>query len=97
MTNIIPTKTLFSGKDYDNWKLHSVDFMPFKYHDFAENINEIAKILKSLPKCNSELLETLEKAKHFACSTIIPDNRDFSRVFFDTPQDLENFIKNYKD
>lgn len=95
----IPTKTSFSGKDYDEWKLNSADFMPFAYQDeFAENINKIIEILNGLPRCEGELLESLQKAKSFACSTIIFDNRGKSiRVFFDTPQDLENFIRNYKD
>jgi hypothetical protein len=100
MTNkIIPTKTSFSGKDYDEWKLHSVDFMPFFYQDeFAENINKIAEIINQNNLRNKEeLLETLEKAKSFACSAIIPHGNNFSRVFFDTPKDLENFIKNYKE
>lgn len=95
---IIPIKKYFSGKDYDEWKLHSADFMPFKYQDeFAEDINEIAKILKGLPRCKGELLEALKKAKSFACSTIIPDGRGFSRVFFDTPDDLGNFIEKYQE
>lgn len=95
---IIPIKKYFSGKDYDEWKLHSADFMPFKYQDdFAENINKIVKILESLPRCQGELLETLEKAKSFACSTIIPDGSKFSRVFFDTPDDLRNFIEKYQE
>lgn len=94
----IPTKTSFSGKDYDEWKLHSADFMPFKYQDeFAEDINKIVKILKNLPRCEGELLETLEKAKSFACSTIVPDAGGFSRVFFDTPSDLRNFIESYRE
>lgn len=99
MTNkTIPTKISFSGKDYDDWKLHSVDFKPFSHQDdFAENINKIAEILYTLPRCEEELLETLEKAKSFACSTIIRDGRGFSRVFFDAPVDLENFIKNYQE
>jgi hypothetical protein len=94
----IPIKTSFSGLDHDNWKLHSIDFKPFVYQDeFAENINKIAIILESLPKCDKELLETLSKAKDFACSTIIPDGTGFSRVFFNTPNDLKNFIENYKE
>ncbi|NBN88423.1 MAG: hypothetical protein EBV32_04990 [Proteobacteria bacterium] len=94
----IPIKTSFSGKDYDEWKLHSADFMPFAYQDeFAENINKIIEILENLPRCEGELLESLRKAKSFACSTIIPDGGGFSRVFFNTPQDLRNFIENYKE
>jgi len=95
----IPTKISFSGGDYDKWKLHTVDFKPFLYQDdFAENINKIAKIVNdSNKKYKDELLETLEKAKSFACSTIIPDGREFSRVFFDTPNDLKHFIENYKE
>ena len=94
----IPLKKCFSGKDYYDWKLHSADFMPFFCQDeFAEDINKIVKILKDLPRCKGELLETLEKAKSFACSTIIPDGMGFSRVFFDTPDDLRNFIENYQE
>lgn len=96
----IPTKTSFSGKDYDEWRLNSADFMPFAYQDeFAENINKIIEILESLPRCEGKgkLLESLQKAKSFACSTIIPDGGGFSRVFFNTPKDLENFIRNYKE
>lgn len=94
----IPTKISFSGKDYADWKLHSADFMPFVYQDeFAEDINKIIRILKDLPRCEGGLLETLEKAKSFACSTIIPDGRGFSRIFFDTPNDLKHFIENYQE
>ena len=95
---IIPTKISFSGKDYTDWKMYSADFKPFCYQDeFAENINKINEILKSLPRCEGELLETLKKAKSFACSTIIPDGTGFSRVFFDTPKDLRHFIENYQE
>lgn len=99
MTNkTIPTKISFSGKDYDEWKLNSADFKPFDYQDeFAENINKIAKILEGLPRCKEELFETLRQAKYFACSTIIPDGSGFSRVFFDTPNDLRHFIENYQE
>jgi len=95
----IPTKISFSGKDYHDWKLNSADFKPFCYQDeFAENINKIAEILNNdNPKYKDELLETLEKAKSFACSTIIPDDSGFSRVFFDTPNDLRYFIENYQE
>jgi hypothetical protein len=92
----IPTKISFSRKDYDVWKLHSSDFEPFQDQDkFAKNINEIAKILAGLPMVKDELFKTLEQAKSFACSTIIPDGKGFSRVFFDTPNDLKYFIENY--
>ena len=54
---------------------------------------------KIFPKrtCKGELLESLQKAKSFACSTIIFNGSEFSRVFFNTPKDLENFIRNYKE
>lgn len=95
----IPTKISFSGKDYDEWKLHSADFKPFCYQDeFAENINKIAKIVNNSSSIyKNELLEALEKAKSFACSTIVPDGRGFSRVFFNTPNDLRHFIENYQE
>lgn len=93
----IPTKTSFSGKDYDEWKLHTADFAPFTYQEeFAEAINKIAKIIPSNQR-SDEVLETLRKAKAFACSTIIPDGTGFSRVFFDTPEDLKRFIENYQE
>jgi hypothetical protein len=95
----IPKKISFSGKDYDKWKLHSADFKPFLWQDeFAENINKIAEIVNhNNPRHKDELLETLEKAKSFACSTIIPDGTGFSRVFFKTPNDLKYFIENYQE
>ena len=96
----IPIKTSFSGLDYKEWKLHSSCFMPFKYlEDYAEDINKICKFISDNKiEDKKEMIERLEKAKNFACSTIIFDNRgNLVRVFFDTPEDLENFIKNYKE
>lgn len=95
----IPKKISFSSKDYDEWKLHSADFEPFCYKDeFAGNINKIAEIVNNSSSIHKdELLEELEKAKSFACSTIVPDGRGFSRVFFDTPNHLRLFIENYKE
>jgi hypothetical protein len=100
----IPTKISFSGKDYDDWKIHSADFKPFEYQeDFAEDMNRIACIVSDAKNAGySEaykalLIEALEKAKSFACSTIIPDGTGFSRVFFDTPEDLKSFIENYQE
>ena len=91
----LPRKNQFSGLDHQNWKLSSVDFMPFGEHqdEFAENINKISNLID-----DEDLLETLEKAKSFACSTIILNSKGTcQRVFFDSPKDLENFLINYKE
>ena len=99
MTKIleIPRKNEFSVEDHNKWKLSSVDFSPFINQDeFAENINKIFNGIKSLT--DKDLLETLEKAKSFACSTIILDSKgNLQRVFFASPKDLENFLINYKE
>jgi hypothetical protein len=95
---IIPTKSSFSGKDYDDYKLYSVDFMPFDEHqdEFAENINKIANIIEKsdgLEFDKEDFLESLTKAKGFACSTIILSEEGFPyRVYFDSPSDLEKFL-----
>ena len=96
----IPIKSSFSGVDYKEWKLHSSCFMPFKYlEDYAEDINKICKFISDNKiEDKKEMIERLEEAKNFACSTIIFDNRNnLIRVFFNTPKDLENFIRNYKE
>ena len=96
----IPIKSEFSGLDYKEWKLHSSCFMPFKYlDDYAEDLNKIWKFISENNIENKqEMIERLQEAKNFACSTIIFNSRgDLIRVFFDTPQDLENFIRNYKE
>lgn len=90
----IPKKNTFSSNDYDNWKLCSVDFYPFTdLEDYAVEINQIAESLNS-----EDLLETLMKAKSFACSTIILNKQGkCQRVFFESPKDLEYFLINYKE
>jgi hypothetical protein len=90
----IPRKDTFGGEDYKNWKLYSVDFYPFTdLEDYAQEINKIAELIN-----NEDLLETLQKAKNFACSTIILNSKGkCQRVFFDSPEDLENFLINYKE
>lgn len=96
----IPIKSAFSGLDYKEWKLHSCCFMPFEYlEDYALDINKIYKFISDNNiQDKEEMIERLQEAKFFACSTIIFDNRgNLVRVFFDTPKDLENFIRNYKE
>ncbi len=96
----IPIKSAFSGLDYKEWKLHSCCFMPFKYlEDYALDINKIYKFISDNNiQDKEEMIERLQEAKNFACSTIIFDNRgNLVRVFFDTPKDLESFIRNYKE
>ena len=89
----IPRKDTFSGEDYKNWKLRSVDFYPFTdQEDYAKEINRIAELIN-----NEDLLEALQKAKYLACSTIILNSKGkCQRVFFESPKDLENFLINYK-
>ena len=96
----IPIKSAFSGLDYKEWKLHSCCFMPFKYlEDYALDINKIYNFISdSKIENKKEMIERLQEAKNFANSTFIFDNRgNLVRVFFDTPEDLENFIRNYKE
>ncbi len=101
----IPIKTSFSGLDYKEWKLHSVTFRPFEncslndIYDFARDINKIYNFISdSKIENKEEMIERLQEAKNFANSTFIFDNRgNLVRVFFNTPEDLENFIKNYKE
>jgi hypothetical protein len=90
----IPRKNQFSNLDNENWKLASVDFMPFEHQDdFAENINKICSLTD-----DEDLLDTLTKAKLFACSTIILNSEGVcQRVFFESPKDLENFLINYQE
>ena len=92
--NEIPRKTKFSGVDGKEWGLFKVDFKPFEYQDdFAENINKIANLIG-----DEDLLETLQQAKDYACSTVIlNDEGHCQRVYFENPKQLENFLVNYND
>lgn len=91
---IIPIKQKYSSLDAKEWDLVSVDFYPFKHQeDFAEEINNICQEVQK----DEDFLATLEKAKLFACSTLVPNgNGEFYRAFFETPQALQKFILNYK-
>jgi len=94
--NFLPIKNSFSGLDYQKWKLTQVDFYPFYKSDFADNIFKIMLCLQNKPE-NKELLDTLEQAISFSCSTIISNDKgEFQRVFFESEKDLENFLINYK-
>ena len=98
----IPRKDTFGTKDYDDWKLSSVDFLPFTgLEDYAKGINIVREILVDLgvPADNRESVEEVMRwAKSFACSTIILDSSGkCQRVFFESPKDLENFLINYKE